>query len=186
MAISLKSAINTCKVNTGDSNKYESSRFLNPNNVVCPTWTGHDSTGRDVCPYSYNAKSAGCQSAEDRISVENSQRPQYIEYVNLSSLGIEGEGLYGGAGSNEAREIYKHTGDFGTQLTHYTHGSCNNYDSYSNFVKEERHSADPLASRNTCSRYNRDPRFYNSSRSRTRQIKNAALRARDFKRTAGI
>jgi hypothetical protein len=62
--------------------------------MVCPVWNGYDSTGRPACADSFNTKYAGCNSAEDRVFVENYQRPQYVEYVNLSSGGIDGE-FYG-------------------------------------------------------------------------------------------
>ena len=48
MSISLEAAIRTCKVDTGWANKVESDRFLNPNNMMCPIWTGVDSAGRSV------------------------------------------------------------------------------------------------------------------------------------------
>jgi len=62
--------------------------------MVCPLWNGYDSAGRPVCADSVNTKAAGCSSAEDRVFVENYQRPQYVEYVNLSSGGIKGD-FYG-------------------------------------------------------------------------------------------
>jgi hypothetical protein len=88
--ISLESSIRTCKVDTSWANKLESDRFLNPNMMVCPTWNGHDTAGRPVCFDSFMTKRAGCHSAADRITVENAQRPQYIEYVNLDAGGIRG------------------------------------------------------------------------------------------------
>ena len=81
-SISLEGSIRTCKVDTGYANKVESDRFLNPENMVCPIWNGVDLTGRRVCPDSFYTKSAGCNSAEDRVVVENNLRPQYAEYVN--------------------------------------------------------------------------------------------------------
>ena len=39
-----------------------------------------DLTGRRVCPDSFYTKSAGCNSAEDRVVVENNLRPQYAEF----------------------------------------------------------------------------------------------------------
>lgn len=90
-AISLESAIRTCKVNTGWANKIESDRFLNPNMMVCPIWNGVDQFNREVCPDSYYTKRAGCNSAEDRVAVENAvSRPQYIEYLPLSANGVKG------------------------------------------------------------------------------------------------
>lgn len=92
--ISLESSIRTCKVDTGYANKVYSDRFLNPGNMVCNIWNGYDSAGRPVCEDSFMTKREGCNSALDRVYVENYQRPRYIEYVNLSSGGIDGE-FYG-------------------------------------------------------------------------------------------
>lgn len=95
MSISLESAIRTCKVETGWASKVESDRFLNPNLMMCPVWNGMDLTGRAVCPDSFYTKRAGCNSAEDRVVVENNvSRPQYAEYINLNANGIEGD-IYG-------------------------------------------------------------------------------------------
>jgi hypothetical protein len=88
---SLESAIRGCQVNTGYAEKLYSDRFLNPGNMVCPIWNGYDSAGRPVCADSFATKSLGCNSAADRVEVENYQRPQYVEYVNLTSAGIAGE-----------------------------------------------------------------------------------------------
>jgi len=99
-SISLESAIRTCKVDTGWANKVESDRFLNPFNMVCPVWSGVDLTGRRVSPDSFYTKTAGCNSAEDRVVVENAQRPQYMEYINLSANGIYGA-IYGENGGSK-------------------------------------------------------------------------------------
>lgn len=92
--ISLDASIRTCKIDTAYANKVFSDRFLNPVNMVCPIWNGYDSAGRPVSADSFNTKSNGCNSALDRVVVENYQRPQYVEYVNLSVGGIEGS-IYG-------------------------------------------------------------------------------------------
>ena len=90
--ISLEASLRTCKVDTGRANKAESNRFLNPNQMVCPLWNGRDSTGRQVSPDSFNTKTAGCHSAQDRVVVENSvSRPQYMEYITLNALGLHGD-----------------------------------------------------------------------------------------------
>lgn len=90
-SISLESAIRTCKVNTAWADRVESDRFLNPNNMVCPIWNGVDTSGRSVCPDSFYTKRAGCNSASDRVVVENNvSRPQYMEYITLSAGGING------------------------------------------------------------------------------------------------
>lgn len=88
--LSLEGSLRTCKVDTGWANKLQSDRFLNPNNMICPTWNQVDASGRPACWDSFNTKSAGCNSSADRVVVENSLRPQYIEYVNLDAAGIAG------------------------------------------------------------------------------------------------
>lgn len=122
MTVSLEAAIRTCKVETGWANKVESDRFLNPNLMMCPVWDGMDLTGRPVCPDSFYTKRAGCNSAEDRVVVENNvSRPQYMEYINLNANGIEGN-IYGNTmawnavGCNRKfhnRQLSDYTGQFG-------------------------------------------------------------------------
>tara|TARA_X000000950_G_C13532915_1_gene504356 strand:+ start:224 stop:640 length:417 start_codon:yes stop_codon:yes gene_type:complete len=111
MSVSLDSAIRTCKVNTGWATREESDRFLNPNNMLCPLWNGLDNTGRRVCPDSFVTKSRGCNSATDRVVVENNvSRPQYIEYITLNSAGVAGN-IYGPSdlgsqvGQSQARRV---------------------------------------------------------------------------------
>ena len=125
-SVSLESAIRTCKVNTGWANRVESDRFLNPSNMVCPVWNGVDTAGRRVCPDSFNTKTAGCNSAQDRVVVENNvSRPQYMEYITLSANGIQGN-IYGNTmghansqlRSNALSGVHNITGQFG-QVTDY-------------------------------------------------------------------
>jgi hypothetical protein len=92
--LSLNGALRTCKVNTGWANRLESDRFQNPNLMVCPTWNGMDNAGRPVAADSFNTKRRGCNSADDRVSVENNLRPQYMEYISLDASGITAP-LYG-------------------------------------------------------------------------------------------
>lgn len=103
---SLESAIRTCKVDTGYANKVESQRILDRNTMICPIWNGTDLTGRSVSRDSFYTKSAGCNSAEDRVYVENNLRPQYMEYINLSANGIQGS-VYGDDGGSA--EMYENT-----------------------------------------------------------------------------
>lgn len=84
--ISLESSIRTCKVDAGYANRIRSDRFLNPQNAVCPVWSGLDAAGRVACPYSFKTKSEGCNSANDRVVIENAQRPDYMAYIS-DSLG---------------------------------------------------------------------------------------------------
>ena len=120
-SISLEGALRTCKVDTAWANKVESDRFLNPNNMVCPVWNGVDITGREVCPDSWWTKRAGCNSASDRVVVENNvSRPQYMEYITLSAGGIQGN-IYGnttGQANSQLRtkdlnNVHNITGQFG-------------------------------------------------------------------------
>jgi len=100
-SISLESSIRTCKVNPEEANRIESDRFLNMNNMVCPMWQGVDLTGRTVCKDSFYTKRAGCNSAEDRVVVENNvSRPQYYEYITLNSQGLQQGGMGGGTEGN--------------------------------------------------------------------------------------
>ena len=85
--ISLTSAVQTCSVNVGYANKIQSDRFENYNSLLCPVWNGLDQYGRAVCVDSYVTKTAGCESAEDRVVVENYLRPQYTEFIPLDAMG---------------------------------------------------------------------------------------------------
>lgn len=90
-SVAMESALRTCKVDTAWANKVESDRFLNPANMMCPLWNFIDTAGRPACPDSFMTKSAGCNSAEDRVVVENAvSRPQYMEFINLNANGIDG------------------------------------------------------------------------------------------------
>ena len=91
MSVPLQGSIRDCKVNTGWANRIESDRFLNPENMVCIPWDGFDSAGRQACYYSFYTKTPGCNSASDRVIIENEvSRPQYIEYIAGNVGGIQG------------------------------------------------------------------------------------------------
>lgn len=106
MSISLLGSINVCKVNTGWADKIQSDRFENPSNLLCPLWNGQDNFGRFVHPDSFVTKNAGCNSADDRVAVENFLRPQYMEYVALDAAGFQAP-LYGnGNGNSQVRENF--------------------------------------------------------------------------------
>jgi len=108
-SVSLEAAIRTCKVDTAWANKVESDRFFNPNLMVCPVWNGVDVAGRQVCPDSFWTKRAGCNSAEDRVMVENNvSRPQYMEYINLNAEGIAAN-IYG---TNTHQQEYEFVSPF--------------------------------------------------------------------------
>lgn len=134
---SLESSIRTCKIDAGFATNAASQRFLNGNDMVCPVWGGYDSAGRPVCPMSYNTKTAGCTSALDRVSVENSQRPSYFEYVNLNPAGLNAD-IYIDFDTNSNRyntasraaaldDIDQITGNFGLQLGADVNPKCGSY-----------------------------------------------------------
>lgn len=124
MSFSIEKSVRTCKVDTGYASNIESQRFLNPNLMVCPTWTGFDTAGRSVCPDSFYTKNAGCNSALDRVVVENAvSRPQYAELITLNVQGgLNGE-IYGDTtpyqnslyAHRDLKNINNITGNFGKQ-----------------------------------------------------------------------
>jgi hypothetical protein len=132
---SLESAIRTCKIDPAWASRVQSDRFLNPGNMVCPLWNGYDGAGRPACADSFNTKNAGCNSAEDRVFVENYQRPQYVEYINLGSGGIQGS-FYGPTppfsmtswdkmkASSDLHAVNNITGNYGMQFGANVHPSC--------------------------------------------------------------
>ena len=138
-SLSLDASIRTCKVEAGESNRIQSDRFLNPHNMVCIPWNGYNSKGQNVCADSFYTKTPGCNSAEDRVGVENFLRPDYAAYINLNMAGLQGN-IYGGgdqfsheeAGSaskwlNDRNMI---TGNFGAQFgaTNYQTCGLNSYE----------------------------------------------------------
>jgi hypothetical protein len=117
-----------------------------------------DSSGRHVCKDSYYTKRAGCNSASDRISVENDiSRPQYMEYITLSANGIAGN-IYEKTDQykesvdrkNELSNINNVTGNFGSQYGANIKSTCSggfskhdtHYDNrpYNNQQQREAHS----------------------------------------------
>lgn len=87
MSFSFTGVVQSCSVNTGYANKLQSDRFENPQNLLCPLWNGLDQYGRVSSYDSFYTKAPGCQSAEDRVAVENYQRPQYIDFIPLDASG---------------------------------------------------------------------------------------------------
>lgn len=87
---SLSKNIVSTRVETGLAPNL-ASRDQKPNEMVCPTWTGRDLLGREVCPYSFNNTTAGCSNADERIVVENELRPKYFEYITLNSGGLNAD-----------------------------------------------------------------------------------------------
>jgi hypothetical protein len=122
-AMSLEKSVRTCSVNVGEANRIQSDRFFNPNTMVCVPWNGLNNKGQEVCPDSFWTKTPGCNSAEDRVVVENALRPKYIDYVTLGAQGIQGD-IYGGnmeaRVDSQGRDAFdqsrnKITGNFGKQ-----------------------------------------------------------------------
>ena len=147
--LNLESALRTCKVDVGYQQRIQSDRFLNPKNLVCPVWNGLDTAGRVACADSFYTKREGCNSAEDRVGVENIQRPQYMQYIS-DSIGasynnnsptpdvlksdIAVEGFQIQDFDTPAKDYSKITGNFGGQLAHNVYPrtcSHNSYDRYS-------------------------------------------------------
>jgi hypothetical protein len=88
--ISLLKNINTkTKPDPGWSGKFQSDRFLDPNEMSCPVWTQRDLMGREADANSFRDKTAGCNSATDRVSQENKLRSSYYSNVGLSSYGVD-------------------------------------------------------------------------------------------------
>lgn len=129
MSVSLESAIRTCKVDTAYDSKIQSDRFLNPDHMMCPVWNGVDITGRPVCMDSFMTKREGCNSALDRLTVENNvSRPQYFEYMTLNSDGMDGspsgKTLYADKDIAQVNDITGNYGlDFKAQRSTGCHGS---------------------------------------------------------------
>jgi hypothetical protein len=124
MSFSLDNAIRTCKIETGYANRVESSRFLDPANMLCPLWNGLDTTGRPVNRDSFVTLTAGCNSALSRAEVENELRPKYYSYVGLNACGLVGGGACDSGSTKPAvahsRAASKHLGgktaNFGLDL----------------------------------------------------------------------
>lgn len=152
MSISLEGSIRTCKVDSGWANKVQSDRFQNPGLMVCPPWNGVDTYGRYSSPDGYFTKTAGCNSSDDRVVVENALRPQYMEYVNLDAGGIQGD-IYGdmyrntmpwqqtGATAKALKSLYNVTGSAGFQYGASVYPKCSgsNYqDAQSQVAQQQR------------------------------------------------
>ena len=137
-SLSLTKSITTCKVDTAQTDRIQSDRFLNPKSLVCPTWNGLDNLGRHVNIDSFYTKSAGCNLATDRVDVENFLRPKYFEYVSLDASGVNAD-IYGPnpsfavlktqQASMYDRNIEANTPNFGSQFQATNVPSCG-MDSY--------------------------------------------------------
>jgi len=154
-SLSLDASIRTCKVETGEADRIQSDRFLNPNNMVCIPWNGMNSKGQSVCPDSFYTKRAGCNSASDRVVVENHLRPDYATYINLNTAGIQGN-IYGPPGNLSAWDksgsanawldsrrtgdgVYSGSGNFGSQFGANVYPTCG-INAYKNAMSQESQS----------------------------------------------
>jgi hypothetical protein len=130
-SLSLDASIRTCKVETGQASRVLSDRFLNPNNMVCIPWNGFNSKGQSICQDSFQTKTPGCNSADDRVAVENSLRPQYADYINLNVAGLQGN-IYGntsaweksGSANKYQDSRNQISGNFGTQWGANVYQTC--------------------------------------------------------------
>jgi hypothetical protein len=90
MSVSLEASLFSCRVNGNNGNYAQSYRTFDPNVMLCPTPNNHDVFGRKVCIDTLPTKSAGCNSALDRIVVENEHRPRYEDYIKPHPIRIQG------------------------------------------------------------------------------------------------
>lgn len=89
--ISLQGSLKTCKADTAWTERLQSSRFEDPENMVCIPWSGRDSVGRPAYVDSWRTKTAGCNTPLDRVNVENKLRPQYMEMVSTDAYGFRAD-----------------------------------------------------------------------------------------------
>jgi len=117
--ISIEKSMRTPRLDQGQADKIWSDRYMNSNNAACISWSGMDSTGRFVCRDSYVTQTAGCNSAVDRVDVENYQRPRYFDYVNLNGYGVQGDMYKNDTAcmTDTTNNINNITGSFGTQFS---------------------------------------------------------------------
>ena len=88
--LSLEKSIRTGVVPNDAGLKLQSLRWMEMSNRLCPARNPMDIAGRGpLCIDSLYSKREGCQSALDRVNVENSQRPHYSAY-NLNPDAISG------------------------------------------------------------------------------------------------
>lgn len=94
MALAISNNVLTTKVNVAAKEQLFSDRRQNPEEMTCPLWNGFDLSGRPVCNNSFLTKMEGCNTAEDRIFVENNLRPQYTNFITTNAAAIGGDGMY--------------------------------------------------------------------------------------------
>ena len=91
MSIGLTKATNGYFVPTSAGVSLDSSRAINPDNIVCYNWDGTDTTGRPSTMPNSPIRTSGCNSALDDINLENSARPNYFAIINGGGVGIKGD-----------------------------------------------------------------------------------------------
>ena len=146
-SVSLTSAIQTCVVDQSAAPRLQSDRYLNPMVMMCPTWDGTNNKGQKVCPDSWYTKSIGCNSAMDRVVVENDLRPKYFDYITLTAAGINGN-IYGNVDAHDESMSRKQmlddrnliTGNFGTQFGSKIRSNSCAYSAYENAMAQEAQS----------------------------------------------
>lgn len=130
-SLSLTKSIRSCKVETGKAEQIQTDRLFNPHNAVCIPWDGTDSANRKVCLDSQYTKAPACNSAMDRVVVENALRPQYSANINLNTEGIDSDIYTNNDTWNDAGRANKWldernllTGNFGLQYKSDVRPDC--------------------------------------------------------------
>lgn len=59
--------------------------------MICIPWGGRDLVGRPVSENSFYTKAAGCNTPSDRVTVENTLRPQYMESTSVDAYGFRAD-----------------------------------------------------------------------------------------------
>ena len=139
--VSLTANILTSKVITGNADRLQTYRIQDSDAMMCPVWNGQDLAGRQAGEYSFYTKRAGCNSAMDRIVVENFLRPSYTNFVTTNAAGIAGYVYDTPAGNNFQRA--ENTGATNARLTagqstgHFGYGSASAGPYLSGNVRQE-------------------------------------------------
>ena len=83
---SINKNIHNCKVNTANAARLESERIFNNSKMACYTWNDQDNLGRFVGTDTKYTKAPGCNSAIDRVDVEDYLRPTFINSITLNAF----------------------------------------------------------------------------------------------------
>lgn len=87
------------KVDAGWASRFQSDRFLNSDEMICMVPNNTDVLGRNSDVNSIQTKAGGCNSALDRVLVENDIRANSYSLPGLSSYGIVDSGVCTGSGN---------------------------------------------------------------------------------------